>query len=158
MIGVLGLGTASVYKNSDSEIERVFRKAVENGINFFDLCGGGKSVFEPFGRAVKDCRNKVYVQMHFGAVYNEIGEYAWSRDLDEIKRTMEWELNALKTDYIDFGFLHCVDEVEDFDELVSGGIFEHIRELKKRGIVRHIGFSSHTPLVAERVLDTGEID
>ncbi|MCM1463771.1 MAG: aldo/keto reductase [Bacteroides sp.] len=158
MIGVLGLGTASVYKNPDTEIERIFRKAVENGVNFFDLCGGGNSVFAPFGRAVKDCRNKVYIQMHFGAVYNESGEYAWSRNLDEIKRTIEWELNALKTDYIDFGFLHCVDEDEDFDKLISGGIFEHINELKKQGVVRHIGFSSHTPSVAERILDSGAID
>lgn len=158
MIGVLGLGTASVYQRTDDEIERIFRKAVENGINFFDLCGGGKSVFAPFGRAVEDCREKVYVQMHFGAVYNDSGEYAWSRGLDEIKRTIDWELNALKTDYTDFGFLHCVDEEEDFEELVSNGIFDHIKDLKKRGVVRHIGFSSHTPPVANRVLDTGGID
>lgn len=157
-ISVLGLGTGGIQNSSDSEIERVILKAIENGINFFDLCGGGRNVYAPIGKAFKGNRGNVYVQMHFGAVYNDKGEYGWSRDLDEIKRTVDWELNTLKTDYIDFGFLHCVDEDEDFDKLISGGVFAHIKELKAQGIVRHIGFSSHTPSVANRILDTGEID
>ena len=33
-----------------------------------------------------------------------------------------------------------------------------LKELKARGIVRHIGFSSHTPVVANRILDTGLVD
>ena len=37
-------------------------------------------------------------------------------------------------------------------------MLEWIKELKKQGIVRHIGFSSHTPAVAEKILDTGCID
>lgn len=158
MISVLGLGMGGIQNSSDGEIEQTVRKAVEHGINFFDLCGGGRNVYEPFGRAIAGNRDKIRVQMHFGAVYNDKGEYGWSRDFNNIKKTVEWELNALKTDYIDFSFLHCVDEDEDFDKLVSIGVFEHIKELKKQGIVRHIGFSSHTPSVANRILDTGGID
>ncbi|MDE6732688.1 MAG: aldo/keto reductase [Oscillospiraceae bacterium] len=157
-ISVLGLGMGGIQNSSDDEIVQTVRKAVEHGINFFDLCGGGKNVYKPFGKAIAGNREKIYVQMHFGAVYNDKGEYGWSRDFAEIKNTVEWELEQLKTDYIDFGFLHCVDENEDFDKLVSVGVFEHIKELKKRGVVRHIGFSSHTPSVAGRILDTGEID
>ena len=26
------------------------------------------------------------------------------------ERSVDWQLAALKTDYIDFGFLHCIDE------------------------------------------------
>lgn len=157
-ISVLGLGTGGIQGSSDSEIRLVIEKAIENGINFFDLCGGGRNVYEPIGRGIQGNREKVYVQMHFGAVYNDKGEYGWSRNFDEIKRTVEWELEALKTDYIDFGFLHCVDENEDFDKLTSIGVLDHIVELKKQGVVRHIGFSSHTPSVAERIIDTGLID
>lgn len=157
-ISVLGLGMGGIRNSPDSEIENVVRRAIENGVNFFDLCGGGKNVYSPFGNAIRGSRDKVYMQMHFGAVYNSKGEYGWSRDLGEIKRTVEWELSQLKTDYIDFGFLHCVDEDDDLDKLVSGGIFDHIKELKARGVVRHIGFSSHTPSVANRILDMGGMD
>ena len=154
----LGLGMGGIQNSPDAEIESVVRTAIQNGINFFDLCAGGKNVYEPFGRAIAEQREKVFFQLHFGAVYNEKGEYGWSRDLDVIKETFAWELKALGTDYVDFGFLHCVDEDEDFDELINSGIFDYIKKLKEEGKVHHIGFSSHTPSVANRVLDTGVID
>lgn len=49
---VLGLGTGGLHQSSDEEIEAVVRTAIQNGINFFDLCAGGSSVYAPFGRAI----------------------------------------------------------------------------------------------------------
>ena len=157
-LSVLGLGMGGIQKCSDAEIEQVIRTAVANGINFFDLCAGGRNVYEPFGRAIAGQRDKVLFQLHFGAVYNKSGEYGWSRNLKQIQDTFEWELKALGTDYADFGFLHCVDENSDIDILVSVGVFDYIKEMKEAGRVRYIGFSSHTPSVAERILDTGVVD
>ena len=158
MIGTLGLGMGCIQSAPPEEIEAVVSQAIENGINFFDLCAGGASVYEPFGRAIRGKREKVYFQLHFGAVYNAAGEYGWSRDLSEIRRTFAWEMKALGTDHADFGFLHCIDEESDFEEICANGIFDYVRALRREGVVRHIGFSSHTPSVAERLLDTGEID
>ncbi|MDE6584190.1 MAG: aldo/keto reductase [Anaeroplasmataceae bacterium] len=157
-IGVLGLGMGGIQNSSEDEIELVVRKALANGINFFDLCAGGKKVYEPFGRAISGKREQVYLQVHFGAVYKENGEYEWSRDLKTIQNTFEWELKALQTDYIDFGFLHCIDEDSDFEDIKNNGILDYVKELKAKGIVKHIGFSSHTPAVAQKVIDTGMID
>jgi len=154
----LGIGLGGIQKASDEEIEQVVRTAIDHGINFFDLCAGGKNVYAPFGRAIAGRRDKVFFQMHFGAVYNEKGEYAWSRDINEIKETIRWELETIGTDYIDFGFLHCVDEDEDYEKMIEIGVLDLLKELKERGIVRHIGLSSHTPSVANRILDTGLID
>lgn len=157
-IGTLGLGMGGIQNCSPDEIEAVINSAISNGINFFDLCAGGKSVYEPFGRAIQGKRDKIYFQLHFGAVYKENGEYGWSRDLSTIKNTFEWEMNALQTDYVDFGFLHCIDEDSDFEAIQKNGIFDYVKELKENGIVRHIGFSSHTPSVAQKIIDTGVID
>lgn len=157
-IGVLGVGTGGIHKNSDEEIEKIIRTAIEHGVNFFDLCAGAENVYKPFGNAIRDCRDKVYFQLHFGAVYNEKGEYAWSRDMDRIRKTFNWEIEQLGVDYVDFGFLHCIDENKDFDELIAVGALDYIKGLKAEGKIRHIGFSSHTPFVAQRVLDTGLID
>lgn len=104
------------------------------------------------------CRDRVFFRLHFGAVYNENGEYGWSRNLQTIRQTFLWEPEALGTDYVDFGFLHCVDEESDFDEIRKNEILDYVKDLHERGIVRHIGFSSHTPSVAHKVLDTGMID
>ena len=156
--GVLGLGMGGIQKCSDTEIEQVIRTAIENGINFFDLCAGGKNVYRPFGKAIAGQRENAFFQLHFGAVYDEKGEYGWSRNLSQIRETFEWELEMLGTDYADFGFLHCVDEDADFEELTEAGIFDLVKKMKAAGKVRHIGFSSHTPSVADRVLDTGLMD
>ncbi len=154
---VLGLGMGGIGQTPPEEIEAIIRKAIDHGINFFDLCAGG-AVYEPFGRAIRGQREKVFIQCHFGAVYDENGEYGWCRDFETIRKTFLWELETLGTDYVDFGFLHCVDEDADFDKLVQIGLVDHLKELKAQGIVRHIGFSSHTPAVANRILDTGLVD
>ena len=67
--------------------------------------------FAAYGRAIKGMRDKAYFQIHFGANY-ETGVYGWTTDLDTMKRSVDWQLKALQTDYIDFGFLHCIDEAE----------------------------------------------
>lgn len=156
-ISVLGLGLGGIGKTPEDEIEAIIRKALEHGINFFDLCTAG-ATYAPLGRAIAGKREQVYLQMHFGAVYDENGEYGWCRDFDTIRKTFLWELETLGTDYADFGFLHCVDEDEDFDNLCEIGVPDYLKELKAKGIVRHIGFSSHTPSVANRILDTGLMD
>lgn len=157
-IGVLGLGMGGIQKASPDEIQATVERAIDSGINFFDLCAGGASVYAPFGKAIKGKRDKVYFQLHFGAVYNRKGEYGWSRDLSLIKKTIERELSELGTDYIDFGFVHCVDEAKDFEDVKKNGILDYIAGLKQKGVVRHIGFSSHTPSVAHKLIDTGLID
>ena len=158
MIGTLGLGMGGIQKSPPDEIQTVVETAIKHGINFFDLCAGGKNVYEPFGKAIEGKRDKVYFQLHFGAVYKENGEYGWSRNLSTIKETFEWELKTLGTDYIDFGFLHCIDEESDFQDIINNGIFGYVKELKEKDIVKHIGFSSHTPSVANKLLDTGIMD
>ncbi len=157
-LSALGLGAGSLQNADYAEIRATVEKAIANGINFFDLCAGSGSVYEPFGDAIKPCRKDVHFQLHFGAVYDENGEYGWSRNPGEIKRTFEKELTKLKTDYVDFGFLHCVDELSDFAEIEKNGILDFVLSLKEQGVVKHVGFSSHTPEVANAVLDTGIAD
>ena len=130
LIGRVGLGMGGIQNSSPEEIQATIESAIAHGINFFDLCAGGKSVYEPFGKAIAGKRDKIYFQLHFGAVYKPDGEYGWSRDLKTIKNMFEWELKALGTDYVDFGFLHCVDEDSDFDDIKRNGILDFVKELK----------------------------
>ena len=87
---VLGLGMGGIQVSPPEEIEAVVRTAIDNGINFFDLCAGGRSVYEPFGRAIAGRREQVFFQLHFGAVYNAKGDYGWSRNLKQIQDTFAW--------------------------------------------------------------------
>ncbi len=86
------------------------------------------------------------------------GEYGWSTDLATIQRSVDWQLANLKTDYIDFGFIHCLDEASDLAAYEKSGALGYVLDLKEQGVIRHIGLSSHAPELVHRVLDLGILD
>lgn len=156
-LSILGLGTSSIGMAGEKEIEATMELALEQGVNFFDMASADAAPFPAYGRALKGLRDKVYFQIHFGASYQG-GTYGWTTDLDTIKRSIDWQLTALKTDYIDFGFLHCIDEASDWRKVRDSGVLAYIQQLQREGVVRHIGLSSHTPELAHQVLDLDVID
>ena len=109
-ISVLGLGNSSLGAAGHEEAVKTVAMALEHGINYFDMAAGDAKPFSAFGEAAAGCRDKIYYQIHFGADYTT-GKYGWTLDLEKIKRSVDWQLKALKTDYIDFGFIHCIDEL-----------------------------------------------
>lgn len=157
-ISVIGLGFGNIHASStEAEIEETVRYAVEHSINFFDLCCGNVGVYRAVGKAVKNCREKIYTQMHFGAVYPH-DTYERKMELGVIKESFEKVLAAAEFTYTDFGFLHCIDEDEELDKVFSSGIWDYMLELKKQGVIRHLGISTHSPAIAKRMIETGEID
>lgn len=156
-ISVLGLGNSSLGGSGEREVEATVAMALENGVNYFDMAAGDSAPFVPYGRATSGCRENVFFQIHFGAEYHT-GKYGWTLNLEEIKRSVDWQLNQLRTDYIDFGFLHCIDEEEDLEKAIGQGTISYLLDLKKKGVVRHIGMSSHTPGVVQKVLDENILD
>ncbi len=156
-ISVIGLGLSSLGASGEEETEKTVETAVERGVNYFDMASSDREPFYVYGRVLSGIRDKVFYQIHFGALYNT-GKYAWSLKLDEIKRSVDWQLEALKTDYTDFGFIHCIDEEEDLERAEKEGTLKYMMELKEKGVIRHLGLSTHTPSIGNRVLDMGIID
>ena len=156
-LSAIGLGMAYIDEAPVPEIGETLRLAVERGVNVFDLCGSTSKAIPAYGRALRPVRERVFVQHHFGAVYPS-GEYGWSRDLAAVKKEHAARMAALGFDYADFGFLHCTDEPDDLDALRSSGIRDWVEGLKRDGVVRHLGFSSHNPAVAAELVKTGAFD
>ncbi len=156
-VGIIGLGSSSLGASGEAEAEKTVALALENGVNFFDMAAGDATPFPAYGRALSGCRDQVFLQVHFGADYRS-GKYGWTLELDEIKRSVEWQLKALRTDYIDFGFLHCIDEEADLEAAIQQGTISYIEQLQRQGVVRHIGLSTHTPAIAQKVLDLRILD
>ena len=46
----------------------------------------------------------------------------------------------------------------DMEKYISGGVLDHILDLKKQGVVHRIGLSSHTPSIVNMFLDKGILD
>ena len=156
-ISEIGIGSSYMFGAGMDEAVLALRLAVDGGINYFDLAAGDGSTFPIYGEALHDLRKGIFFQIHFGADYTK-GTYGWSLDLDTIKRSVEKQLRELRTDYIDYGFIHCQDEVSDWEAYLKNGIYDYILQLQKEGVVRHIGLSSHTPSVIQRIMDDADID
>ena len=156
-VSIIGMGSSVIGARSEAEIIDTVRAAFENGINFFDMAGGHAAIFGAYGKALEGIRDKVYLQVHFGADYTS-GAYGWTTELAAIKNSVEWQLRHLRTDYIDFGFIHCLDEEKDLDDYCANGVLDYVLRLKKEGVIGHIGLSSHTPALVNRVLDMGVAD
>ena len=153
---VIGIGAGNLQDTSDEEIEHIFRRAVVNGINVFDLCAGGMNVFAPVGRAIKNVREKLILQLHFGAGFDELGQYEWIRNEEAIRQNFEWQLEQLNTDYADVGILHCVDDEWDIANL--SGVIDMMLRYKAEGKLRRLGFSADTPEMAVKLIDMGIFD
>lgn len=156
-ISEIGMGTAYIGEADKKDAVRTVRHAFESGINYYDLAAGDGTAFPTFGEALQDVRDQVMYQIHFGADYSS-GTYGWSLDLDTVKRSVDRQLKELRTDYINYGFIHCQDESSDWKTYQENGILDYLLSMKKQGAVRHIGASSHTPSVIQEILDTGLID
>ncbi len=156
-ISVIGLGCGSIHESSEKEIEETIHYAYENGINYFDCAASYSKPYAAYGNALKEIRDKVYLQVHFGANY-ETGEYGWTTSLPKIKRAIDWQLTKLKTDYIDFGFIHCIDQQSDLNRVLGNGVVDMIKDWKAQGIIHHIALSTHNPKIAKLVLDMGLAD
>ena len=120
-ISVIGLGMGSIHEGSEAEIEATLKLALESGVNYFDMAASEAKPYPCYARAFEGKREQVYLQMHFGAVYDS-GKYGWTRDLKKIRNTFEGQLSMLHTDYTDMGFVHCIDEMSDYEKIMSGGI------------------------------------
>ena len=157
-ISIIGLGNSSLGDCGETEMRRTIELALQSGINYFDMAAGDARPFPVYGQVIgQGYRDKVYYQVHFGADYRS-GKYGWTLKLEQIKRSIDWQLANLKTDYIDFGFIHCIDELTDLEMAMKQGTIQYIQKLKEEGVIRRIGLSSHTPEVVQKVLDMGILD
>ena len=156
-ISVIGLGGGYIGEGGEKETRQALELAVSRGVNYFDLAMSEAAPFAAYGEALRDQRKDIYYQLHFGAEYTT-GKYGWTLNLEKIKKSVDWQLAMLKTDYIDFGFVHCIDEEADLRKAAEGGTLDYMKELKEEGVIRHLALSSHTPKIVNMMLDTGLID
>ena len=75
------------------------------------------------------------------------GQYVRTRDMEKVKPAFEDLLSRLGTDYLDLGMIHFVDEEAEFHRIMDGAFFAYVKEQKARGVIRHIGLSTHNPKV-----------
>ncbi len=156
-ISTIGVGSAHFEDADANTVTNVIRYGHEQGVNLIDLAMPFEHPLKNMAAALQPIRADMLYQMHLGCIFKN-GQYVRSRNLKDVQEGFEAQLRILGTDYTDFGFIHCVDEEGDFNDVFSSGVFEYALRLKKQGVIRYLGFASHTVDTCFRFLETGEID
>lgn len=156
-VSEIGLGAEWLERHSEEEVQAVIDRCEGCGINILDCWMSNPQVRSSIGKALKGRREKWIIQGHFGSTWQE-GQYVRSRDLAKVEEAFRDLLTRLQTDYIDLGMIHFVDSEAEFRQVMEGEFLAYVKEQKERGVIRHIGMSTHNPQVAKLAALSGEIE
>ena len=151
--GVIGLGCENIDGKPYEQVSATINAALEHGVNMLDVFMPGKEIRENIANALGTRRWQVMIQGHIGST-DIRQQYDISRDMPTVKKYFE---DILRTfgGYIDFGMMFFIDTEKDYKDVFETGFAAYAERLKKQGDIGHIGFSSHNPETAARVIETG---
>ena len=156
-VSEISLGCEGMTEENYSMCKKLFDLAEKSGINYFDLYSSDPELRSAIGKALKGRREKFIIQSHLCSVWQD-GQYKRSRILSEVKEAFEESLKLLQVDYIDVGMIHYCDALDDWNMIIKNGILDYARELKSKGLIHHIGLSSHNPQVALKAVESNAIE
>ncbi len=156
-VSEIGFGGEWLERHPEAESVELMKYAAARGINIIDCWMPDPKSRDIIGKAMKGNREHWYVQGHLGSTWQN-GQYVRTRDMKYVKPAFEDLLSRLQTDYVDFGMIHYVDTVADWENLQDSEFLAYIRELKAKGVIRHIGMSSHNPETAGMAVKSGLIE
>lgn len=156
-VSEIGMGCEGFGESNCENTGRFLDIAEEAGINYFDLYTSDPQIRASVGKALEGRREKFLIQAHVCSVWKN-GQYKRTRKIEEVQAGFEEMMRLLHTDYVDVGMIHYVDSLSDWDEIVHGPVLSYVLELKRTGVIRHIGLSSHNPQVALKAVRSGYIE
>lgn len=156
-VSEIGLGAEWLERHNGEEIKEVILHCESAGINILDCWMSEPNVRSNIGAAIQGRRDRWIIQGHLGSTWQN-GQYVRTRDLDKARAAFADLLERLGTDYIDLGMIHFVDEEAEFKQIMEGEFYAYAEELKEKGIIRHIGMSTHNPDVAKLAAECGKIE
>ena len=156
-VSEIGFGGEWLERHPEEESVALLKYAHEKGINIVDCWMPDPKSRDIIGKAMEGYRDSWYVQGHIGSTYQD-GQYVRSRDLQYVKPAFEDLLNRLRTDYIDLGMIHYIDSLEEWNSVMESPYIEYVHELHQKGIIRHIGLSTHNPVIGKLAVKTGFIE
>jgi aryl-alcohol dehydrogenase-like predicted oxidoreductase len=137
-LGCMGMSIAYGQPGNKQEMIALIRKAVEQGVTFFDTAEiyGPYTNEELVGEALAPFRKKVAIATKFGIRVGPDGQQVQDSRPEGIRQSLEGSLKRLRVDAIDLYYQHRVDTNVPIED-VAGTVKDLIRE----GKVKHFGLS-----------------
>jgi len=135
-------------------------RAVDSGINYFDTAPDYGQAEKTIGEAMgKIRRDKIIIASKFCNPVPYPGHLPLGTKKKEYIAAVEGSLSRMKTDYLDFCFVHAIGEMnKDLEaekkRLLDEEMLNAVSALKKAGKIRFLATSSHGPTNMEELLMT----
>ncbi|HHW28051.1 MAG TPA: aldo/keto reductase [Syntrophomonadaceae bacterium] len=147
-VSVIGFGGIPVQRIDTASAEKVVKRAVELGINFFDTARAYTDSEEKLGLALKKHRDQVI-----------IATKSMARDKKSMAEDIDKSLRTMGVDYIDLYQMHNVKDKETLEQVLGAdGALAALIEAKEKGKIRHIGVTGHIKAMLLEILKTEEIE
>ena len=157
MVSEIGFGGEWLERHEEAESVELLRYANDCGINIVDCWMADPKSRDIIGKAMAGNRDKWIVQGHIGSTWQN-GQYVRTREMKHVVPAFEDLLKRMQTDYIDLGMIHYVDSPEDWNTCMNTDYIKYVHDLHDRGIIRHIGLSTHNPRIAKMAIETGFVE
>ncbi|QWR78546.1 aldo/keto reductase [Candidatus Magnetomonas plexicatena] len=133
-------------------------RAIDRGVNYFDTAPDYGRSEEFIGEAMKNIkREKIIIASKFCSQLPYPGHLPAGTPKDIYIKSVEDSLKRMKTDYLDFCFVHAIGESSKEKEAEMKRLFDEnmlsaVDTLKQSGKIKFIAVSSHGPSNMETLL------
>ena len=156
-VSEIGFGGEWLERHPEEESVELIRYASSKGINILDCWMPDPKSRDIIGKGIKENRSQWFIQGHIGSTWKD-GQYYRTREMEYVRPAFEDLLKRMQTDYIDLGMIHYVDSEEEWEQIQHSEYLDYVMELKEKGIIHHIGMSSHNPKVAKKAAESGYVE
>lgn len=141
----LGLGGIPIQRVDEGEAVELVLHAVERGIDYIDTGRGYSNSERRIGLALKQTQKRIVV-----------ASKSTARSSEGLRADLEKSLTELDRNSIDIYQCHNIRTVSQYEQVTSpGGALEAMIKAKEEGLIGHIGVTSHSLDMLDRILDDG---
>ena len=156
-VSEIAFGAEFLVERPYEDTEELIKACEANGINFVDCWMSELDVRSHLGKAIKGNRENWVIQGHIGSTWQN-NQYVRTREMDKVIPAFEDFMERFQIDTLDFGMIHYVDQLDDYNEIMNGPFIEYVRKLKEEGTIEHIGLSTHNPDIGLLAAQNPEIE
>ena len=140
-ISILGYGcmrfTQRAGKIDLEKAEKEIMAAYNAGVNYYDTA----YIYPGSEAALGEILEKNGIREKVN-IATKLPQYM-IKNIEGAEKCFQEELKRLKTDHIDYYFMHMLTDIKSWERLKELGIINWIQEKKNKGEIRQIGFSYH---------------
>ncbi len=140
-----GFGGIPIQRVSEKQAVTTVVHAIEHGVDFIDTARNYTTSERRIGMALKQTSRRVV-----------LASKSQSKSAEKVRADLETSLKELQKEYIDLYQCHFVRDANEYQQIIApNGALEGLLRAKEEGLIGHIGLTSHSLDLLERVIDDG---